>query len=126
MPATAEKKRRAPSRRKKKKSPLLHWWPLLLGIVVTPIAVHAASIFALEGPYALELLYPWVRLAQASTLHLPIDFQNQLSQGILYLQFPVYGLIMVLLMRKGFLTALISIIVLHAAGIIAVSMGAGR
>ena len=126
MPATAEKKRRAPSRRKKKKSPLLHWWPLLLGIVVTPIAVHAASIFALEGPHALELLYPWVRLAQASTLHLPIDFHTQLSQGILYLQFPVYGLIMVLLMRKGFLTALISIIVLHAAGIIAVSMGAGR
>jgi hypothetical protein len=57
MSPTAVKKRRALARKKKSKTFLI-WWPLLLGIVVTPLTIHFASILALEGPSALRLLYP--------------------------------------------------------------------
>src|ERR1700740_161684 len=54
--APAREKRRSTSggarKRKSKKEPgwFAQWWPLLLGIAVTPLAIHAASIMALAGP----------------------------------------------------------------------------
>ena len=119
MPATAEKKRRAPARRKKKKHALLLWWPLLLGIVVTPFATHAADILALQGPGALRNLYPYVLLVKEPLFHLPGDAANTVSQGMMYAQFPIYGLMMGLLLRSksvGFAFAAAALV--HIAGIL--------
>jgi hypothetical protein len=124
MAATAEKKRRAPargaSRRKKKKHALLIWWPLLVGIIVTPFATHAADILALKGPSALRMLYPYVLLVKEPLFHLAADMANTLSQGMMYAQFPLYGLLMSLLLRSksvGF--ALAAVAIVHIAGILA-------
>ena len=123
MPATAEKKRRASSRssrKKKSKSALAIWWPLLLAIVATPFAVRAAGIFALEGPSALRMLYPYVLLIKEPLFHLPADTANTISQGMIYAQFPLYGLIMSLMLRAkspGFAFTVIAVI--HIAGILA-------
>jgi hypothetical protein len=114
MPAaTAKGKRRSPARKRKSGSGFFRlWWPLLLGLAVTPFTVHAASILALEGPAGLRMLYPYVLLAQQPSL----DF----SQWMMYLQFPLYGLLMVLVLRfKGIATALGAAIFVHAAGILA-------
>jgi hypothetical protein len=127
MPATAEKKRRASPRKKKapaakmrKKSALAIWWPLLLGIIATPFATRAAGIFALEGPSALRMLYPYVLLIKEPLFHLPADTANTISQGMIYAQFPLYGLLMSLLLRTkpiGFAFAAVAVI--HIAGILA-------
>src|ERR1700751_4014847 len=80
---------RKPSTRKKKKAASagwITWWPLLLGILVTPLAVRAAAVMALAGPDALRLLYPWVQLVQNHIF--TVEIAGTLSQAMMYLQFP--------------------------------------
>jgi hypothetical protein len=126
MPATAtsgRKKSRASAPRKKKKSsnPLLAWWPLLLGIAVTPFTVHAASIVALAGPGALMALYPYVLLLKHPALGLSTQLANNLSQWMMYLQFPLYGLLMSLILRsKNLLTALGAGVAVHLVAVLIV------
>src|ERR1700728_4357338 len=118
MPATAERKRRAPARKRKKKNPILIWCPLLLGIVVTPLTIHFASILALEGPSALRLLYPYVLLIKDPAFGLSSDMGNALSQGMMYAQFPIYGLVLALTLRsRSVASALGTVVVVHGLGV---------
>jgi hypothetical protein len=117
MSPTAVKKRRAPARKKKSKTFLI-WWPLLLGIVVTPLTIHFASILALEGPSALRLLYPYVLLIKDPAFGLSSDMGNALSQGMMYAQFPIYGLVMALTLRsRSVASALGTVVVVHGLGV---------
>lgn len=94
--------------------------PLLAGIVAAPIALHAAGILALSGPNALTVLYPFVEIASSSVLRLPTEIANSMAQWVMYLQFPLYGLLMTQLMRsRSILTAIGGILFLHGAGILA-------
>jgi len=131
MPVTsapAREKRRNSSRtgpRKRKKrnnSGLLAvWWPVLLGIAVTPFAIHAASIMALAGPSALMTLYPWVLLLKSPSLGLNNGLGENLSQLLMYIQFPLYGLLMSLILRaRSFWMALLSAGALHCAAVLIV------
>jgi hypothetical protein len=117
MSPTAVKKRRAPARKTKSKTFLI-WWPLLLGIVVTPLTIHFASILALEGPSALRLLYPYVLLIKDPAFGLSSDMGNALSQGMMYAQFPIYGLVMALTLRsRSVASALGTVVVVHGLGV---------
>jgi hypothetical protein len=103
--AAAREKRRASGnarKRKGKKKPvwLAVWWPLLLGIAVTPFAIHAASIMALAGPGALTTLYPWVLLLKNPALGTGGGLGDNVSQLLMYIQFPLYGLLMALILRS--------------------------
>lgn len=119
MSPTASTQRKPASRRKKKRAApnapgWLHWWPLLLGIIVTPLTVRAAGVMALAGPDALRTLYPYVLLLQSHVLGLPGDLASTLSQWMMYLQFPLYGLLMSLILRsKGLVAAAITAAVVH-------------
>ncbi|HLH34058.1 MAG TPA: hypothetical protein VKX41_05245 [Alloacidobacterium sp.] len=108
---------RKPATRKKKKAASagwLTWWPLVLGIAVTPLTVRAAGVMALAGPDALRMLYPWVQLVQTHLLGFPAEIASTLSQGMMYLQFPLYGLLMALILRaKGLVPALLVTAIAH-------------
>src|SRR5271170_5208571 len=115
--------RTAPRRRKKKKSPglLAAWWPLLVGIAVTPFAIHTASIMALAGPSALMTLYPWVLLLKSPALGLANGLGDNLSQLLMYIQFPLYGALMALILRaKSLWIALASASAAHFAAVLLV------
>ena len=119
-PAASATQRKPATRRKKKatSSTWLTWWPLLIGILVTPLTVRAAGVMALAGPDALRMLYPWVQLVQSHILGFPADVANVLSQGMMYLQFPLYGLLMSLVLRaRGFVSALITTAIVHFAAV---------
>ena len=124
MSPAASATQRKPSTRRKKKaasSSWRAWWPLLVGILVTPLTVRAAGVMALAGPDALRMLYPWVQLVQSHLLGFPTDVANTLSQGMMYLQFPLYGLLMSLILRaQSFRAALITGLIVHfgAVGIV--------
>ncbi len=115
---------RAP-RSKKKKSLLPRWFlvtaPLLVGILVTPVAAWAASILAMSGPQSLRLLYPFVPVIQQ---HVGTNQDETLAQWIMYGQFPAYGLIWMLVGRwtRGSAGAL-SVLVLHCLGVVAAMVG---
>jgi len=96
-------------------------WPLLVCLAITPFAVRAASILALEGPKAFALLYPWVEVVRSPALHVSSDWMGTLSQWMIYLQFPLYGLLMTLTFRadkhqRAFIIGLVA----HFAGLLSV------
>jgi hypothetical protein len=89
-----------------------------LGILVTPVALHAASILALSGPDGLMLLFPFVQILKSPVLRLSFDLANPVAQWIMYLQFPVYGVLLALISRsKGAWAALGVVVLIHAIGI---------
>lgn len=113
MSPTATQRR--PTTRRKKKADVpawMTWWPLVLGILITPVTVRAAGVMALAGPQALRMLYPWVQLMQNQAF--PVEVAGTVSQAMMYLQFPVYGLLMSMVLRaKGFRLALLAAAIAH-------------
>ena len=100
--------------RKKQTSGWLTWWPVILGIVVTPFAVKAATLMALTGPDGLRLLYPWMLIPKLHFLELTDSLGNAISQAMMYLQFPLYGLISMLIHRsKGSVAAILQVALIH-------------
>lgn len=93
-------------------------WPFLVCCALTPFAFQSASILALEGPKAFALLYPWVEVVRSPALHVPPASLATLSQWIIYLQFPVYGLLMTLTFRTGrYLRAFVIGLIAHFGGL---------
>lgn len=105
MPASASARRAAKPRGTRSASKTrsrLGWirlWPLLLCLLIAPFAVRLAGVLALEGPKPFALLYPWVEVVRSPVFHLSADLMSTLSQWLLYLQFPLYGLLMTVTLR---------------------------
>ena len=131
MSATASTlpKRKPAARRKSRKkqtSGWIAWWPLVLGIVVTPFAVKAATLMALTGPDGLRLLYPWMLLPKLHLFGLSDSVGNGISQAMMYLQFALYGLVAVLIHHsKGALAAVVQLALVHLIAVGALFL-AGR
>ena len=126
--STLPKRRPAAKRksRKKQTSGWLGWWPLILGIALTPFAVKAATLMALTGPDGLRVLYPWMLIPKLHLLHLGDSLGDLISQAMMYLQFPLYGLFAMLVHRwKGAAAAILQLILLHLLAI-ALVFAAGR
>lgn len=120
--STVVRQRSSAKPRKKRASAGRGGWkalvPLLVCCALTPFAVQAASILALEGPKAFALLYPWVEVVRSPALHVAPAWLGSLSQWIIYLQFPVYGLLMTLTFRAGrYLRAFIIGLIAHFSGL---------
>jgi hypothetical protein len=112
-PATKRK-----PRKKKKTVNWLAWWPVALGIVVTPFTVRAAGILALTGPSALRMLYPFALIPAEHAFGLRESVADAVSQAMMWLQFPLYGLLLVLLARwKRVGMAIAIVAALHLAGV---------
>lgn len=93
-------------------------WPVLAGIAITPFTVRAASILALEGPKAFALLYPWVVVLRSRALHFPADLVGRSSESMMFLQFPLYGILMTLTFRADkHLRAFIIGLIVHFTGL---------
>jgi hypothetical protein len=96
-------------------------WPLLIGIAVTPFTVRLAGVLALEGPRAFALLYPWFDVLRSRVLHSPADLVGHAYEYMLYLQFPLYGLLMTFTSRAGrHLRALVIGVLAHFTGLLLV------
>ena len=124
--STLPKRKPAPKRksRKKQTSGWVAWWPLVVGIAVTPIAVKAATLMALTGPDGLRLLYPWMLIPKLHFLGLADSLSDTISQAVMYLQFPLYGLFAMLVHRwKGPGAAVLQLTLLHllAVGLVFVA-----
>ncbi len=97
------------------------FWPLLIGIILTPFTVRLAGVLALEGPKAFALLYPWFDVLRSRVLHSPADLVGHSYEYMLYLQFPLYGLLMTFTFRAGrHLRALIIGLLAHFTGLLLV------
>jgi hypothetical protein len=105
--------------KKKRGSFLLAALPLIIGILITPLALQAASVMAMSGPDALTALFPWSEMLKVPMLQIPLDVSMPSSQLLMYLQFPAYGLVMVWLRERSLLVAFGVVALVHMAGVIA-------
>lgn len=113
MSAPAKRKSRAKGK-KKERLGWYAWWPVALGILVTPFTMRFAGVLALKGPEGMRLLYPYVELMQQKALGLSADQGAQWAQIMMYLQFPMYGLFLMLInRRRDFVGALMMTGVIH-------------
>ncbi len=116
---------RRKSRKKSGGSPAyMLWAPLLVGVVATYFAVHYAEILPLMGPAGLlrlRLMAPLAMLAHQPELGMAEATADSVAQGLLYVQFPVYGLLLGLVWRvAGFARAAGIVVLVHALAIAAV------
>ena len=117
MATQALPRKRTTSRKKKKSGLSWHaWWPLMLGIIATPFAVKTAEILPLMGQAGLHrlcLLMPFALLAQQHQFSLG----DGVSQSLLYLQFPIYGVLLMLVHRfKSLAAGILTIVCVHLTG----------
>lgn len=100
---------------------LASWWPFLLLLALTPVAVRAASVLALSGPSALRLLFPWMALVQAHAPgSLAPEQRDTLAAWALWAQLPLYGLLLTFWAPRGRLRAgLLLVIALQLVGAVA-------
>lgn len=105
-------------RRKKGNAGWAAWIPFILAVAMTPVALRAASVLALSGTGGLMLLFPFVQIVQNPVLPVPGGLAGLVAQCIMYLQFPIYGLLMARIIRsKGFWIALNVVVAIHAVGV---------
>lgn len=112
-------KRRGPAQDHSVWSVLL---PLALGIAVTFGTVRLAVILTFMGPQAFTLLYPWVAVFSGHPIGLSYDNASAISQMLLYLQFPLYGLLagIMLFATRRFWRAVTAVFAVHIFGILLV------
>jgi hypothetical protein len=102
------------TRRREGGPPWLTWLFVVAGIVATPIALHAASISVLSGPSGLAVVYPFVVIVKSPVLRIPYQLADPTGQCLMYLQYPMYGLLMGTLTRsRGLFVAFGALVFLH-------------
>lgn len=126
--AEALPRQRTASRKKSKSRSPLAWgivWALVLaGIVAAYFTVRYAEVAPLlgqNGLFRLRLIAPLAMLAHQPQLGIPDAMADTVAQVLMYVQFPLYGLLLGLLWRAaGFLRAASAVILTHALAIAAV------
>lgn len=126
--AEALPRQRTASRKKSKSRSPLTWgivWALVLaGIVAAYFTVRYAEVAPLlgqNGLFRLRLIAPLAMLAHQPQLGIPDAMADTVAQVLMYVQFPLYGLLLGLLWRAaGFLRAASAVILTHALAIAAV------
>ena len=86
--------------------------------------MKAATLMALTGPDGLRLLYPWMLIPKLHFLGLSDSLSDTISQAMMYLQFPLYGVFGILVHRwKGPGAAVLQLTLLHllAVGLVFVA-----
>lgn len=100
------------------------WWPLVLGLAVTPFAIRYAEVLPLLGPEGMTRLreiFPFTMLLHDPQLGLSYATADALSRAFLYLQFPLYGYVGAFMLRRsGLVPAAATILIVHALGVLTV------
>ena len=123
--ADALPRQKTAARKKSKKSigsnTWMLWMPLLVGIVASYFAVRYAEILPLLGPaglFRLRLLAPLAMLAHQPELGMAEATADTIAQGLMYVQFPLYGLLLGLVWRvAGFTRAAATVVIVHVLAV---------
>jgi len=121
-PKTAARRK---SKKKSGSSPAyMLWAPLVVGLAATWFAVRYAEILPLLGPAGLlrlRLMAPLAMLAHQPELGMAEITADSVAQGLLYVQFPIYGMLLGLIWRvAGFARAAGIVVLVHAMAVAAV------
>lgn len=91
-------------------------WPVVFGVVLAIVAPRLRDMLADYEPWGMRLVFPFVLLSGRRELGLGDELSKNLPQLMLYLQFPLEGLLTMwsLGRRLAFSTCLAQLAFLHA------------
>lgn len=85
-------------RHQKRMRKLVSSWPIAAGMVLAVCAPFMSDALAIFKPWGMWLVFPFVELVARPELHMGAQFREMAPQVMLFLQFPLEGL-----MAKKFL-----------------------
>jgi hypothetical protein len=94
-------------------------WPVIFGVLLAIIAPKIWNkVQELGGDVGLRLMFPYVLLSGRTELGISQELANSLPQLMIYLQFPIEGLITAwsLSRRVRFSMAMVQLAFLHGLG----------
>jgi hypothetical protein len=119
----------------KKRNPppsgIVSWWPVAAGVLLGCLAPQLSSMLAPYEPWGPRIVFPFVQLAGLHEIGMSAELTRTLPQLLLYLQFPLEGLLTKSNLSRGvkLSSALGQLVFLHAVCIFVlwlVALGGGR
>ena len=119
----------------KKRNPpptgIVSWWPAAAGVVLGCLAPQLLSLLASYEPWGPRIVFPFVQFVGLHEIGMSAELTRTLPQLMLYLQFPLEGLLTKSSLSRGvkISTALEHLVFLHAVCVMVlwlVSLGGGR
>jgi hypothetical protein len=94
------------------------WWPVAAGVALACLAPLLRALVEPYEPWGMRLLFPYVLIAGRHELGMSDELTRTLPQLMLYLQFPLEGLLTKLTLRQtlGVARAIPQLIFLHFVG----------
>jgi hypothetical protein len=94
------------------------WWPVFAGVLLAFFAPPLRNLALQWEPWGMRLLFPYVLLAGRQEVGLSDELARTLPQLMLYLQFPLEGLLTRMTFSRGIglAGALGQLLFLHAIG----------
>jgi hypothetical protein len=107
------------------------WLPIAVGIAISSVAPTLHAMAAVHDPWGLRVVFPFVQLAALREIGMSDELTRTMPQLMLYLQFPLEGMLVAFNLRKGmkFHTAVAPIPALHFVAALTlwiVRLGAAR
>jgi len=87
--------------KKHEHSKLISWSPVLIGCVISIFAPDLLKLAMQYPPYGTWAIFPFVLVSGRPELGLSEEMTRQLPQVMLYLQFPLEGLLSKLTLDRG-------------------------
>jgi hypothetical protein len=84
-----------------KKAGQSRWAPLAVGIALGSLAPAIYALAALWDPWGVRIVFPFVQLSGLHEIGFSHELTRNLPQLMLYLQFPLEGLLVASALRRG-------------------------
>lgn len=94
------------------------WWPLYAGIALSCIAPQLRSLLEPLAPWGMRAVFPFVQFFGLHELGMSDELTSTLPQIVLFLQFPIEGLMMKGSLSRGYKVskAIWQLVSLHFVG----------
>jgi hypothetical protein len=106
---------------------LASWWPVAIGVALAFFAPDLSRFATAYDPWGMRLIFPYVLFCGRPELGLSDELARTLPQLMLYLQFPLEGLLTELTFRRGvgLPGAIGQLVFLHLAGALVLFLVSG-
>ncbi len=103
------------------------WWPVAAGLLLAVFAPGLREMALLWDPWGMRFLFPYVLLPGQPELGLGDELTRTLPRLMLYLQFPIEGLLTKINLSRGVRLsgALSQLVFLHAIGALVLFLVSG-
>jgi hypothetical protein len=102
----------------------VRWWPLAAGIAISCIAPQLRDLVSGWDPWGMRIVFPYVLLCGRRELGLSDEMTRMLPQIMLFLQFPLEGLLTRFTFSRGIRLpgALLQLLLIHGLGAVVLTL----